>query len=240
MKKLICLLLALVMVMAMVACGDENKEAYEAAVTAYNDGYYEDAANKLAALGDYKDAATLLASISAEKAGVSVEVSTDEGTVTSEVEYIFKDGNLIKENITYTDGAVIKNYYKYDDNGLCTSETLNDLDGGKTVINHFYEDGVKIRSIRTNPNKTTDTYEYTCDENGKVISHVLTLADGTVEEATYTYNEQGLLSVISGAASTTTYEYNGLGDVVKEAVTENGEVVCATTYAYIYTFIVSK
>ena len=154
------------MVMAMVACGDENKEAYEAAVAAYNDGYYEDAANKLAALGDYKDAASLLASISAEKAGVSVEVSTDEGTVTSEVEYIFKDGNLIKENITYTDGAVIKNYYKYDDNGLCTSETLNDLDGGKTVINHFYEDGVKIRSIRTNPNKTTDTSAWNLSNQG--------------------------------------------------------------------------
>jgi YD repeat-containing protein len=65
-------------------------------------------------------------------------------------------------------------------------------------------------------------------------------ADGTVEEVTYTYNEQGLLSVISCANSTTTVEHNAFGDVVKEAVTENGEVVCATTYAYIYTFIVSK
>lgn len=240
MKKLICLLLALVMVMTMAACGDENKKPYEEAVAAYNAGDYENAANKLAALGDYKDAASLLASITAEKAGVSVEVTTNEGTASSEVEYIFKDGNLIKENITYADGAVIKNYYKYNDNGLCTSETLNDLDGGKTVINHFYEDGVKIRSIRTNPNKTTDTYEYTCDESGKILSHVLTLADGTVEEATYSYNEQGQLDVVSATATTTTYEYNGLGDVVKEAVTANGEVVCATTYAYIYTFIVSK
>lgn len=240
MKKLICMLLALVMVMTMVACGDENKKPYEDAVAAYNAGNYEDAATKLAALGDYKDAASLLATISAEKAGVSMEVTTAEGTSSSDVEYIFKDGNLIKENITYADGTVVKNYYKYNDNGLCTSETLNDMNGGKTVINHFYEDGIKIRSIRTNPNKTTDTYEYTCDESGKILSHVLTLADDTVEEATYSYNKQGQLTVISDAASTTTYEYNGLGDVVKEAVTENGEVVCATTYAYIYTFIVSK
>ena len=240
MKKLICLLLALMMIMTMAACGDENKEPYEEAVAAYNNGYYEEAANKLAALGDYKDAASMLASISAEKSGVSVEVTTEEGTVTSEVEYIFKDGNLIKENITYADGTVIKNYYKYNDEGLCTSETRNDLDGGKTVLNHFYEDGVKIRTICTNPDKTKDTYEYTCDKSGKIISHVLTLSDLTVEEATYTYNEQGRLSVISDAASTTTYEYNAFGDVVKEAVTENGEVACATTYAYIYTFIVSK
>ena len=240
MKKLICLLLAVMMVMAMTACGDENKKPYEEAVAAYNNGYYEEAANKLAALGDYEDAAAMLASITAEKSGVTTTVTAADGEVTTTTEYVFKDGNLIKENITYADGAVIKNYYKYNDEGLCTSETLNDLEGGKTVINHFYEDGMKIRSIRTNPNKTTDTYEYTCDESGKVISHVLTLSDGTVEEATYTYNEQGLLSVISCANSTTTVEHNAFGDVVKEAVTENGEVVCATTYAYIYTFIVSK
>ena len=240
MKKLICLLLAMVMVMALAACGDENKEPYEEAVAAYNNGYYEEAANKLAALGDYKDAASLLASIKAEKAGVAVEVTTEDGTVTSEVEYIFKDGNLIKENITYADGTVIKNYYKYNDEGLCTSETLNDLDGGKTVINHFYEDGVKLRSIRTNPDKSTDTYEFTCDESGKIVSHVLTLSDNTAEEVTYTYNDQGLLTVISGSTGTTTYEYNAFGDMVKEAVTENDEVVCATTYAYIYSFIVSK
>ena len=240
MKKLLCLLLALSLVMAMTACGDENKKPYEEAVAAYNNGYYEEAANKLAALGDYKDAAAMLASITAEKAGVAVEVTNADGTVSYEVEYIFKNGNLIKENITYTDGTVIKNYYKYNDEGLCTSETLNDLEGGKTVINHFYENGMKIRSIRTNPDKSTDTYEFTCDETGKVLSYVLTLSDGTTEEVTYTYNEQGQLAVISGSNGTTTYEYNGLGDVVKEAVTENGEVVCATTYAYIYTFIVSK
>lgn len=238
MKKLICLLLALVMVMAMTACGDENKAPYEEAVAAYNNGYYEEAATKLAALGDYKDAAQLLSSITAEKAGVTVEVSTSDGTNAFEAEYIFKDGNLIKENITHADGTVTKNYYKYDDAGLCSSETLNDVNGGKTVINHFYEDGIKVRSIRTNPAKTKDTYVYTCDESGKIISHVLTLSDGTVEEATYSYNEQGLLTVISSTSGNTTYEYNAFGDVVKEAVEVNGEVVSATTYAYVYTFIV--
>ena len=240
MKKLICMLLALVMVMAMTACGDENKKPYEEAVTAYNNGYYEEAAEKLAALGDYKDAASLLASITAEKAGVSVEVSTADGTNTSEVEYIFKDGSLIKENITCSDGTVIKNYYKYDDAGLCTSETLNQPDGGKVVISHLYDNGIKTRSIRTNADKSKDTYEYTCDENGKVVSHVLPLSDGTVEEATYSYNEQGQLTVIAATSGNTTYEYNAFGDVVKESVEANGNVVSATTYAYIYTMIISK
>ena len=95
MKKLICLLLALVMMMAMVACGNENKEVYEAAVAAYNSGYYAEAAEKLAALGDYKDAAQLLASISAEVSGATVETVTADGTVTTDEEYTFQKGNLV-------------------------------------------------------------------------------------------------------------------------------------------------
>ena len=101
MKKLICLLLAVMMVMAMTACGDENKKPYEEAVAAYNNGYYEEAANKLAALGDYEDAAAMLASITAEKSGVTTTVTAADGEVTTTTEYVFKDGNLIKENITY-------------------------------------------------------------------------------------------------------------------------------------------
>ena len=240
MKKLICVLLAMVMVMAMTACGDENKKPYEEAVAAYNNGYYEEAATKLAALGDYKDAASLLASINAEKAGVTTTVTTADGTETTEVEYIFKNGNLIKETVTYADGTVTKNYYKFDDQGNCTSETINHADGGKTMISNFYEGTCKVRTIRTNPNNSKDVYEYTCDESGKILSHVLTLSDDTVEEATYTYNEQGLLTAISSTSGNTTFEYNVFGDLVKETVEANGAVVCTTTYAYIYTFIVSK
>ena len=235
MKKLICLLLALVMVMAMVACGDENKKPYEEAVAAYNAGNYEEASEMLIALGDYKDAAQLLASIKAEKTGVTTTVSTADGEVTTTTEYIFKDGNLIKENITYADGTVIKNYYKYDDNGLCSSETLNLIDGGKVIINHFYKDGVKVRSIRTNANKSKDTYEYTCDENGKVLSHVLTLSDGTVEEAVYTYSDvTGLLASIETANTLIAYGYNQFNDVSLEAVAVDGKDVSTTSYDYDY------
>lgn len=224
------------MVMAMTACGDENKKPYEEDVAAYNAGNYEEAAEKLAALGDYADAASLLASIKAEKAGASAEITTAEGANNAEVAYVFKNGNPVKETITYADSTVVKNYYKYDDNGLCTSETLNQIDGSKVVINHLYDDGIKTRTIRTNADKSKDTYEYTCDESGKVISHVLKLSDGTVEEAAYTYNEAGQLTVVSSAGSNTTYEYNVFGDVVKEAVEANGAVVTASVYAYVYTY----
>ena len=251
MKKLICLLLALVMVVAMVACvgevketvetqkANENKVTYEEAVAAYNAGAYAAAIEKLTVLGDYEDAAQLLATIKAEKTGVSVEMTTPEGSTANNVEFVFKDGNLIKETTTYADGTVIKNYYKYNDAGLCTSETLNGLDGGKTVINHFYEDGNKIRSIRTNPDKTKDTYEYTCDENGKIVTHVLTLADGTVEEAVYSYDEAtGLLVSVMTPVSSNTFTYNRYGDVASESLTVNGQEVNKITYTYCYNYYV--
>ena len=58
MKKLLCALLAAVMILAMAACGkDESKAAYEQAVAAYNSGDYEAAYTMLTALGDYQDSA---------------------------------------------------------------------------------------------------------------------------------------------------------------------------------------
>ena len=239
MKKLICLLLALVMVMAMTACGDKNKKPYEEAIAAYNSGMYEEAAEKLAALGDYKDAASLLASINAEKSGVSLEISNADGNVSADVEYVIKDGKLIKETFTYADGTVVKNYYKYDDAGLCSSETLNQIDGGKVVISHLYDNGIKTRSIRTNADKSKDTYEYTCDESGKVTSHVLTLSDGTVEEATYTYSDvTGLLASIETANTMNSFGYNQFNDVSVEYVMVDGEDVSHTSYDYDYIYIV--
>lgn len=239
MKKLICLLLALVMVMAMAACGDENKEPYEAAVAAYNAGDYENAVQMLKALGEYKDAAQLLATIKAEKIGVTVNTTTSEGVDTSSVEYTFKDGNLIKETLTHADGTVTKNYYKYNDINLCTSETHNNIDGTKTVINNFYQDGIKFHTIRINPDKSKDAFEYTCDEQGKVLTHVLTLSDGTVEEAVYNYDSTtGQLISIMTPNSSNTFAYNQFGDLSNETLTKDGVEVYKATYTYNYNYFV--
>ena len=65
------------------------------------------------------------------------------------------------------------------------------------------------------------------------------LSDGGVQEATYTYNEQGLLATLActGAGEETlTYEYNVYGDVEKEAsVNPFGESVTKYNYTYSYT-----
>lgn len=247
MKKLICTMLALMMVMAMAACGnqseevaetDPNQAVYEQACIAYNSGDYETAYNLFSELGDYKESAQMLATIKTEKASVTVETTTTEGVDITNVEYIFKDGNLIKETFTHADDTVTKNYYKYNDINLCTSQTLNDVDGGKTVINNFYKDSIKIRSTRTNPDKSKDTYEYTCDDSGKVISHVLTLADGTVEEAVYNYDEAGRLVSIMTTGSSNTFAYNQYGDVSNESLTVNGQEVYKATYTYSYNYFV--
>ncbi len=239
MKKLICLMMAIIMVMTMAACADETEKTYEEAVAAYNAGNYAEAFEKLTILGDYEDAAQLLATIGAEVTGATVETTTADGTVTTKEEYVFSHGNLVKEAITHADGTVIKNYYKYDFSNRCTSETLNQVGGGKVVINHLYDDNMKTRSIRTNVDKSKDTYEYICDENGNVVRHTLTFSDGTMDQATYGYNAQGLVTMITGSTSITTYEYDTFGNVVKEAVTENNEVVYSATYTYDYIFSVN-
>lgn len=239
MKTLLCLLVAIGMILAMAACGDELKKPYEAAVAAYNAGDYAAASEMLQDLGGYLDAAQILDTIKAEKTGVTIEEAGAEGTVTTNVEYTFKDGNLIKETITHADGTVTKNYYKYDKNGLCTSETLNQIDGSKVVINHLYEDGIKVRSIRTNADKSKDTFVYTCDENGNVTSHMMTLADGTVEEAVYNYDKTtGMLVSIITADTSCTFTYNRYGDVYNETHTEGGAEVCTVTYNYSYNYFV--
>ena len=121
--------------------------------------------------------------------------------------------------------------------GLCTSETHNELDGGKIMINNFYKNSIKLRTIRTNPNKTKDTYEYTCDAQGKILSHVLTLSDGTVEEAVYNYDEAtGLLVSIMTSNSSNTFAYNAHGDLSNEVLTVNGTEVYKANYTYNYTY----
>ena len=246
MKKLICMLLALVMVMAMAACGnqsevieetDPKQPLYEEANAAHKDGDYETAYNLFSELGDYKESAQMLATIKVEKVGVTMETTTTEGVDKSTVEYSFKDGNLIKETLTHADGTVTKNYYKYNDINLCTSETHNNVDGTKTVINNFYKDSVMIRTTRTNPDKTKDTYVYTNDEQGKILNHVLTLADGTVEEAVYNYDEAGNLVSIMTNNSSNTFAYNQFGDISNETLTVDGKEVYKANYTYNYNYI---
>lgn len=247
MKKTISLLLALTI--AAYAGEYKNTEegmeadvtaaTYEEAVAAYDSGSYEEAIEKLSVLGEYKDAAQMLAAIHTEKTGMTMETITSEGVTTSNVEYTFQDGNLVMETVTHADGTVTKNYYQNNDIGLCTSETHNEANGEKTVIQNFYKDGIKIRTDRTNPDKSKDVCVYTCDEQGKILTHVLTLADGTVEEAVYNYDDEtGLLVSIMTEDSSNIFAYNQYGDVSNETLTANGEEVYKIIYAYDYNYFV--
>lgn len=248
MKKLICLLLAVTMA---AFAGEYNKSegtmetdvtaaTYEEAVAAYNAGAYEEAFEKLAVLGDYKDAAQLLATIHAEKNGMMMETTTSEGVSISNVAYSFLDGNLVDETVTHDDGTVTKNHYNINDIGLCTSQTLSEANGEQTVIHNFYKDGTMIRTGRTNPDKSKDVCVYTYDDQGKILSHKLTLADGTVEEAVYNYDEATghLLSIVT-RNSANVFAYNQYGDVSNETLTANGEEVYKISYSYDYNFSVN-
>lgn len=236
MKKLIRLMIALMMLLVMTGCQDEMAPAYESAVEALESGKYELAYSELVALGDYKDAKALLSTISAEK--VSAEIQT--GNTSVNVDYTIKNGQVVKEVITTGDGSQLKNYYKFNTDGLCTSEILGQADGSKVNINHFYEGSTPVRTIRTNANGLKDTFVYTCDGSGKITAHTLTFSDGSVQEAVYSYNEQGQLIKMecTGAGEqTVNYAYNEHGDVCEESVSA-GDSDTVTTYVYTYAFSV--
>ena len=54
-KQFFALMLALVMMLSLTACGSKEKKAYEEAMKLYEDGEYEDARDKFEELGDYED-----------------------------------------------------------------------------------------------------------------------------------------------------------------------------------------
>lgn len=236
MKKLICVICAVLLLASLAACTDAREADYVLATNAMESGRYGDAYPILLELGDYKDAQALLATINAEKQSAVMEVSG----VSMEILYTVKNGNVVKEVRTASGGGQTKSYYKYNADGLCTSEIHVQADGSKDNINHFYEGTLPVRTIRTNANGLKDTFVYTCDADGKVTAHTLTFSDGSVQEATYSYNEQGLLAQLqcTGAGEETlSYEYNVYGDVVKETSSVPGgeETVYTYTYTYAYT-----
>ena len=235
MKKIICMILTIFLLTSLAACQDAREGDYVLATDAMESGRYADAYPILAELGDYKDAKALLATIHAEKQFAVVDIDGAH----MEIEYVVKNGNVIKAIRTVSGGDHIKSYYKFNNEGLCTSEIHTQADGSKVNINHFYEGKLPVRTVRTNANGLKDTFVYTCDAEGKVISHVLTFSDNSVQEATYSYNEQGQLEKLecTGAGEETlTYEYNAYGDVVKETSSNPfGESVTKYNYTYSYT-----
>jgi len=248
MKRLICIVLVLVMVLSMTGCVDKSKAIYKAAVLAYEAGKYEAAGIAFGSLYEFEDSADYLATIHAKKITSEVGTVTDDPAtedneaeaekpvlVMSGVEYTYKDGNVIKETVTHPDGSVTKNFYKYDDLGNCTSETINHPDGTKTMLVHQFEGNVKMRTIRTNPNNTKDVIAYACDENGRVMFHEATLSDATLERAVYYYNDRGNLQyLVTTAGNMTAYKYNAFGHLTKVTESTNGEALTVTNYEYEY------
>lgn len=252
MKKLICVVLILVMLLAMTGCDAKETGIYRAAVIAYEMGMYKAASSALGSLENFEDAQILLATIHAKKvSGTQSLKLNDPSTLEDEseledvppivanIEFVYDGNNLIKETLTYEDGTVTKNYYKYDELGNCTSETINHTDGTKTILSHHYDGYIKLRTIRTNPNGSKETFEYEHDEFGRIVFHQAMLSDGTIEKAVYTYNDKGLLaSIARNTSEITTYKYNYFGHLTKEILTTFGFHHSITTYTYQYEYIV--
>lgn len=89
MKQLFALLLALTMVFTLTACGSKEKKAYDEAMALFEDGEYEDAADKFEELGDYEDSEDMaeLCQIKADPLKAVVEFIKENGTEPEEGKY---------------------------------------------------------------------------------------------------------------------------------------------------------
>ena len=203
-KKLLCAVMALLMVASLAACGNESAKETEApALEAYKSAVKESATK-----------------------------TCGEEVVT--IQYVYNaEGQCIKEICTDTAGNEVKNYYTFGDDGNVNSEIHNNPDGSKDKFRHTYIDGLMTKTVHTEPSGSKNTYTYTHNEDGTVAGYSLVMSSGDTIEVTYTYNALGAVEKMESSASVTVYTYNEFGDVVTETVTENGTET-VTTYEYTY------
>ncbi len=127
----------------------------------------------------------------------------------------------------YSDGRIYE--YEYDAVGNWTKQTIT-INGQSSVINYQYDNANRLTGV--------NGVAYTYDDNGNLLS------DGT---NSYTYDSANRLkTVTNNQGAVTSYQYNGLGDRLKETVngvtttftmdlnTSLTQVLSDGTYNYLY------
>ena len=125
-------------------------------------------------------------------------------------ENVYENGKLVEAK-GYEDGE-LESYAKYDANG-------------NVILKIYYDDGAE-----------EDRYEYTYDENGKILKRVSKWGDGT-DTVTYTYNSNGKITEYNysnsdGDSNRMTYSYDDNGNIVGVKLYEDGKVCNEFTLTY--------
>ncbi len=196
MKKIIALLLALVMVLALCACGESAPSESEKDASTLLESPVLQAPTEEYDPFDFGDINYTLEIPIYELVKMSVLNSTYEYS-----DFLYDEkGLLIQKNESGSSKGVIT--YEYDEKGRVIVERDTTTNYGYSQINYFYnEDGLVEREIRSSDSDASIedgiTYEisYTLDDSGRVIQKTsineLYPNEPTIYD--YEYDERGVL-----------------------------------------------
>lgn len=210
MKKLTSILLALVMLLTLAACGGESAGSHLVTIYILDTvtAYSGDGSESYLRTYVYEEGWQ-------EKEHFSVTINADEDSLGGTITYSGK-----KTTTEMSDGSVTEQFF--DDQGRVTQSINNYADGIRREVTYTYDDIGRVISIETKtyveadaePATDTETYVYTETETGST---------GTTEYGSITYLSQSI---------TYANQYDKEGRRVSNAMYINGQERFRTEYAY--------
>lgn len=176
-------------------------------------------------------------------------------------------GRVIRKEGTYREQDTIVTEYRYDKAGLLLEERVTRNGGATVVTSYFYDEAGRIlrsasskkevnytydghgnltrkesltASVDGYTSLSTDTYEYTYDESGRVIKQVVDLAGGKPRVYEFVYDEDGMLleqiqtsqPLNSNNTSVSRSRYDRYGNVIERSTTDADGFTTVTTMTY--------
>ena len=216
MKKLICVLLTVCMLMlCLVSC---KATTYKKALDLIAAGDYEAAYELLEQLGDYKDAKEYLERF--RYVPVSTIVKGNSNDAVANIEIIYDQNGLPDKGIeVWGEEEEIDLDFVFDENGRLIRLKDGTLWGNVDGEEYYH------------------TYEYNYDENGQIIKEITIRSDGSKSIEDYAYDKSGNLIEkcyisMDGDKHLYEYTYEAYGKLIKEIHTWESGLKTITDYTY--------
>ena len=174
--------------------------------TSYNNDYTI-AYDSLGRISETVNAIDYLASSQTHDASIRTTHDYNTNGTLNEGEIYYNQGNSIKSEYTYDDLCRLTQTYSYSGNFSHTMSYTYYPEGD-------YTEGF-LSAYTSNVNGAVTGYTYSYDSDGNIIGVV----EGSSNTISYTYNDLSQLVTEKHGDTTTTYTYDGLGNITSITVT---------------------